>query len=91
MPHVGSAAKEEGEQGEDNGGDEEILGGLQGALHLWQHCGDLSGLELLNIWGRSCDGGPGDGHDEDDNNKKLKQNMYYENNESSSAFKLACK
>ena len=73
MPHVGSATKEEGEQGEDNGGDEEVLSGLQGALHLWQASGGLSGLELLNRGGPSCDGGSGDGHDEDDKNEKLKQ------------------
>lgn len=73
MPHVGRAAQHEGEQGEDNGGDEEVLGGLQGFPGLWQDGGDLSGLELLNSRGPSCDGGSGDGHDEDDNNEKLKQ------------------
>ena len=73
MPHVGRAAQHEGEQGEDNGGDEEVLRGLQGAPHLWQASDILSGLELLNSRGPGCDGGSGDGHDEDDKNEKLKQ------------------
>ena len=36
MPHVGSAAKEEGEEGEDNGDNEEVLCGLQGVSPVHQ-------------------------------------------------------
>ena len=78
MPHVSGAAQEQGEQGEHDGSDEEVLGDLQGPGHLWQAGGHISGLGLLDSGGRGCDGGPGDGHDEDDNNKKLKQFILWE-------------
>lgn len=73
MPHVSGAAQEQGEQGEHDGGDEEVLGDLQGPRDLCQAGADISGLGLLHSGGRGCDRGPGDCEDEDDNNEKLKQ------------------
>ena len=72
MPHVGCAAQEQGKQGEHDGSDEEVLGDLQGSGHLWQAAGHIPGLGLLHSGGGGCDGGPGDGQDEDDNNEELK-------------------